>query len=130
MRVIEGENGDLLIESIEGIEESSEDFNAQIERYPEAVKNGTVEIEGFGSFFKKAFRKVSKIGKLANKFGLLPPGAGFGLDMLNKLAGSSKTRKKVKFSAGATRDVYKAAYLKGYAKGLAKVELYARRARR
>jgi hypothetical protein len=130
MKVIEGENGDLLIESIEGIEESSEDFDAQIERYPEAVKNGTVEIEGFGSWLKKSFKKVSKIGKIASNFGLLPPGASFGLGMLNKLAGSSKTKKRVKFSAGATRDVYKAAYLKGYAKGLKQVELYARKARR
>lgn len=125
MKAIQGENGDLLIESIDN------DDDVVINGLIQGIENEEpMQIEGFFSFIKKAVRKVSKIGKIANKFGLLPPGAGFGLDMLNKLAGSSKTRKKVKFSAGATRDVYKAAFLKGYAKGLRKVELYVRKSRR
>lgn len=125
MKAIQGENGDLLIESIDN------DDDVVINGLIQGIENEEpMQIEGFFSFIKKAVKKVSKIGKIANKFGLLPPGAGFGLDMLNKLAGSSKTRKKVKFSAGATRDVYKAAFLKGYAKGLRKVELYVRKSRR
>jgi len=133
MRITKNENGEFLIESIENIEgndrESNENFDQVIENYLESVRTGVYQIEGWGSFFKKAFKKVSKVGKLASKFGLMPPGTGFGLNMLNKLAGSSKTR-KTKFSVGATRDVYKAAYLKGLKKGLRQVELYARRARR
>jgi len=128
MKVTQDRNGELLIESIEGIE-GDEDFDIQIEGYLEAVSQDGYQIEGWGSFFKKAFRKVSKIGKVASKFGLLPPGSSFGLSMLNKLARSKKTR-KTKFSVGATRDVYKAAYLKGLRKGLIQVERYARRARR
>lgn len=125
MKAIQGENGDLLIESIDN------DDDVVINGLIQGIENEEpMQIEGFFSFIKKAVKKVSKIGKIANKFGLLPPGTGFGLDMLNKLAGSSKTRKKVKFSAGATRDVYKAAFLKGYAKGLRKVELYVRKSRR
>ncbi len=128
MKIISDKNGDLLIESIEGFEKE-DDFNLQIEAYIQAVLNENVQIEGFGSFFKKAFRKVSKIGRIANKFGLLPPGTGFGLDMLDKLSKSPKT-KRTKLTLGATKDVYRAAYLKGLAKGLRQVELYARKARR
>jgi len=123
MKVIQGANGDLLIEST--------DDNQEVDSLIEGIEAGEdMQIEGFFSFVKKSFRKVSKIGKIANQFGLLPSGAGFGLDMLNKLAASPKTRKRVKFSAGVTRDVYRAAYLKGYGRGLAKVERYARAARR
>ena len=143
MKVVQDENGNFLIESIEGFEssESDEEFNTQIEGYIQAVKEAkeraesegvtfeAYQIEGWGSFFKKAFKKVSKITKFANKLGVLPPGTGFGLNMLNKLAGSKKGR-KTKFGVGSVKDVYKAAYLKGLKKGLRQVELYARRAGR
>ena len=89
-----------------------------------------IQIEGFFSFIKKAARKVASVGKIANKFGLLPPGAGFGLDVLNKLAASPKTRRRVKFTPAATANVYRVAYLKGYAKALRQVERYARSKRR
>jgi len=122
--VIEGTE-DIVIESVET------DDDVVINGLIEGIEAGEdVQIEGFFSFIKKAVRKVAKVGKIANKFGLLPAGSGFGLDMLSKLASSPKTRHRVKFSAGATKNIYRVAFLKGYAKGLRQVELYARSKRR
>jgi hypothetical protein len=101
--------------------------NKEIDTLIEGIENDEpVVIEGFFSFIKKAVSKVSKVGKIANQFGLLPPGTGFGLNMLNKLASSPKTKNKVKFSPEATKNVYQVAFLKGYQKGLSQIEEYAK----
>jgi len=136
-------SNDVLIENFEGIQgvsiqgdevviESIEDYNdVNIEGLIQGIENeDDVNIEGFFSFIKKAVRKVASVGRIASKFGLMPPGASFGFSMLSKLASSSRTRRRVKFSAGATKNVYQVAYLKGYAKGLKQVERYARMKRR
>jgi len=116
---------DIVIEAIEGLDDVT------IEGLIRGIESGEiVNIEGFFSFIKKAVRKVASVGKIANKFGLLPPGAGFGLNMLSKLASSPRTRNRVKFSAGATKNVYTVAYLKGYGAALLKIENITRRLRR
>ena len=115
---------------IEGIENTPE-----LDNLIEGIEAGeiapdSVEIEGFFSFIKKAVRKVSSVAKIANKFGLLPPGSSFGISMLNKLASSPKTRHRVKFSPHSVKNIYQVAFLKGYSKGLRQVENYARSKRR
>jgi len=122
--VIEGD--DILIQ---GDPFDADDIT--IERAIQGIERGEiVDIEGFFSFIKKAARKVSSVGKIANKFGLLPPGTNFGLSMLNKLAKSPKTKNRVKFTPAATGNVYRFAYLKGYSAALLKIIQIANKLRR
>ncbi len=115
---------------IEGIENTPE-----LDNLIEGLESGeisldSVEIEGFFSFIKKAVKKVSSVAKVANKFGLLPPGASFGIDVLNKLASSPKTRTRVKFTPRSAKNIYQVAFLRGYYKALKQIENYIRSKRR
>lgn len=87
------------------------------------VENGTDDIQGLLSLGKKVFNKAKKFTDVANKFGLLPPGTQFGLSTLESLTKlQEKTGKKVQLDVTAARDVYEAAFLKGYTAALNKVK--------
>ncbi len=87
------------------------------------VENGTDDIQGLLSLGKKVFNKAKKFTDIANQFGLLPPGTQFGLSTLESLTKlQNKTGKKVQLDVTAARDVYEAAYLKGYAAALNKMK--------